>query len=45
MRKPQRWVYDREAASRRADGTEFIAWAKACDVDPADAFARFLELS
>jgi hypothetical protein len=38
-------VYDCETANRRVDLTEFIAWTKACNLDPRDAFARFLELS
>jgi hypothetical protein len=42
MKKPQSWVYNCETGNRRVDVTEFIAWAKACSVDPEDAFARFL---
>ena len=42
LRKPQSWVYNCESANRRVDVTEFIAWAKACDVTPEDALARFL---
>ena len=42
--KPQSWVYNCETANRRVDVTEFIAWARACDVDPRVAFARLLEL-
>jgi transcriptional regulator with XRE-family HTH domain len=42
MRKPQSWVYNCETANRRVDLTEFIAWAKACNLDPRNAFARFL---
>lgn len=43
LRKPQSWVYNCESANRRVDVTEFITWARAYGVDPADAFARFLE--
>ena len=44
LKKPQSWVYNCESANRRVDLTEFIEWAKACDVEPQDAFARFLRL-
>jgi transcriptional regulator with XRE-family HTH domain len=43
MKKPQSWVYNCETANRRVDVTEFIAWARACDVDPGEAFARLLK--
>ena len=42
LKKPQSWVYNCETANRRVDIAEFAAWAKACGVDPAMAFARFL---
>ena len=42
MHKPQSWVYNCETANRRVDVTEFVAWARACDVDPEEAFRRFL---
>jgi transcriptional regulator with XRE-family HTH domain len=42
LNKPQSWVYNCEIANRRVDVAEFAAWASACGVDPADAFARFL---
>lgn len=42
MKKPQSWVYNCETANRRVDVTEFVAWARGCGVDPAQAFARFL---
>jgi transcriptional regulator with XRE-family HTH domain len=45
MKKPQSWVYNCETANRRVDMTEFIAWAKACNLEPRAAFARFLKLS
>lgn len=44
MKKPQSWIYNCETANRRVDVTEFIAWARSCDVDPDEAFSRFLEL-
>jgi len=44
MKKPQSWIFNCETANRRVDVTEFIDWAKGCDVDPGEAFARFLEL-
>jgi len=43
--KPQSWIYNCEVANRRVDVTEFIAWARACGLDPRSAFARFLELA
>ena len=43
LRKPQSWIYNCEAANRRVDVTEFIAWAVACDTDPRAAFARLLD--
>lgn len=42
LRWPQSWVYNCETMNRRVDVTEFIAWAKACGVDPEDAFSRLL---
>jgi transcriptional regulator with XRE-family HTH domain len=38
LKKPQSWVYNCESANRRVDVTEFIAWAKACEVEPMKAF-------
>ncbi len=43
LKKPQSWVYNCETANRRVDITEFIAWAKACEVKPQTAFARLLK--
>ncbi len=43
LKKPQSWVYNCETANRRVDVAEFAAWAKACGVEPATAFARFLK--
>jgi transcriptional regulator with XRE-family HTH domain len=42
LKRPQSWVYNCETANRRVDVTEFAAWARACGVEPVDAFARFL---
>jgi transcriptional regulator with XRE-family HTH domain len=44
LKKPQSWVHNCETANRRLDVTEFIAWARACDVEPSAAFSRFLDL-
>ena len=41
--KPQSWIYNCEVANRRVDMMEFAAWAKACEVEPLDAFKRLLE--
>jgi hypothetical protein len=43
LKKPQSWIYNCEAANRRVDVTEFIAWTRACDADPREAFARLLD--
>jgi hypothetical protein len=40
---PQSWVYNCETANRRVDVTEFVAWARACGVEPQAALARLLE--
>jgi hypothetical protein len=42
LRKPQSYVYNCETGNRRVDVSEFVAWAKACGVDPMNAFGRFL---
>jgi len=42
LRKPQSYVYNCETGNRRVDVAEFVAWAKACKLDPLDAFRRFL---
>jgi transcriptional regulator with XRE-family HTH domain len=44
LQRPQSWVYNCETGNRRVDVAEFVAWARACDADPKDAFARFLAL-
>lgn len=43
LKKPQSWVYNCETGNRRVDVTEFVAWAKACELDPAAAFRRLLQ--
>jgi transcriptional regulator with XRE-family HTH domain len=43
LNKPQSWVYNCETANRRVDITEFIAWARACGINPQTAFAKFLK--
>lgn len=45
LKKPQSWVYNCETANRRVDVVEFVAWAKACGVDPVVALRRFLKLA
>ena len=45
MKKAQSWIHNCETANRRVDLTEFVAWSKACDVDPEVAFGRFVRLS
>jgi transcriptional regulator with XRE-family HTH domain len=40
--KPQSWIHNCEVGNRRVDVAEFAAWARACGVEPAAAFARFL---
>jgi hypothetical protein len=45
LKKPQSWVFNCEAANRRVDVTEFVAWAKACGVEPRTALDRFLALT
>jgi len=44
LHKAQSWVYNCETANRRVDVTEFIAWVKACGLDPRTAFARLVTL-
>jgi len=44
LNKPQSYVHNCEVANRRVDITEFIAWSKACGVNPKAAFARLIEL-
>jgi len=43
LNKPQSWVYNCETANRRMDVTEFVAWAKASEINPKAAFARLLK--
>src|SRR4051812_37911625 len=43
--KPQSWVHNCEVGNRRVDVAEFVAWARACGVEPADALGRFLASS
>jgi transcriptional regulator with XRE-family HTH domain len=42
LNKSQSYVYNCETANRRVDITEFVQWAKACDVDPKKAFSLLL---
>jgi len=43
INKPQSYVYNCETANRRVDITEFIAWARACGINPKTAFAKLLK--
>lgn len=42
--KPQSWVQYCETGSRRVDVAEFLEWARACKVDPVEAFKEFIQL-
>lgn len=43
LKKPQSYVYNCETANRRVDITEFILWAKACEINPKTAFNKLLK--
>lgn len=43
LNKPQSWVYNCETANRRMDITEFITWARACEMKPQTAFSKLLK--
>lgn len=45
LKKPQSWVYNCETANRRVDLVEIVAWARACDIEPAAALKRYLKLA
>ena len=42
MGKPHSWVYNCETGNRRVDLAEFVAWCRACHVNPSTAFRRYL---
>ncbi len=42
LKLPQSYVSKIETGERRIDPVECAAWARACGVDPADFFARFV---
>jgi transcriptional regulator with XRE-family HTH domain len=44
LHKPQSYVHNCETANRRVDITEFIAWSKACGVNPKTAFSKLLKI-
>lgn len=44
LKKPQSYIYNCETANRRVDITEFIAWSKACGVEPKKAFSQLMKL-
>jgi len=43
LRKPQSYIYNCETGNRRVDVTEFILWAKNCDLDPTKTFKMLLK--
>ena len=43
LKKPQSYIYNCESANRRVDITEFILWAKSCEIDPKKAFSELLK--
>jgi transcriptional regulator with XRE-family HTH domain len=43
MKKPQSWIYNCESGNRRMDITEFIAWCRACEIEPTKAFQQLLD--
>ena len=44
LNKPHSYIYNCETGNRRVDITEFIAWSKACGVNPKTAFSQLLKL-
>jgi hypothetical protein len=44
LNKPQSYVHNCEVANRRVDITEFIAWVKACGINPKAAFAKLTDI-
>lgn len=40
LRKPHSYVHKVETGERRIDPVEFIAWCRACDVEPAEGLSR-----
>ena len=44
LRKPQSWIYNCETANRRVDVAEFIAWCRACGIEPSVGLGKFLDL-
>jgi len=44
LKKPHSYIYNCEISNRRVDITEFIAWSKACGVNPKTAFTQLLKL-
>jgi len=44
LSKPQSYIYNCETGNRRVDITEFVSWARACQVNPKTAFSRLLKL-
>ena len=44
LKKPHSYIYNCETFNRRVDITEFIAWSRACGVNPKTALVRLLKL-
>ncbi len=42
LKRPQSWIYNCESGNRRVDVTEFIAWCRACGIDPIRGFKRIV---
>ena len=42
--KPQSYIHNCETANRRVDVAEFIAWSRACGVNPKTAFSNLLKI-
>jgi hypothetical protein len=39
LRKPPSYVHKTEIGDRRMDPVEFIAWCRACRIEPTDSIA------
>ncbi len=44
MNKPQSYIHNCETSNRRVDIIEFIAWSKACSVNPKTALTQLLKI-
>lgn len=43
LKRPQSWVFNSECGNRRVDLAEFVAWVRACQLEPLAALKRFLD--